>query len=173
MANILVVHYSRTGNTRRAAERVANALGADIEAITEPRSRAGILGYLRSGREAFLRRHPRIDPPRFDPARYDLVILAAPIWNMSLASPMLSYVAAHGRNIRQWALLLSCGGMGMERVRQQLERAMGAAPRTTTVITDEDRARGRESARIDELAAAVRPLVRARPSDVGAERLSH
>ena len=57
MANFrtLVVHYSRTGTTRKVAESLAAKLLCDSEVIIEERDRSGLLGYLRSLFEA--RRH--------------------------------------------------------------------------------------------------------------------
>src|SRR5262245_20444151 len=46
---VLVTYYSRSGHTRRLAERIAQVLGADLEPIVDQRPRAGLLGYLRSG----------------------------------------------------------------------------------------------------------------------------
>ena len=52
MSRILVVDYSRTGNTHLVAKAIAHDCGADLERIREVRSRRGLWGYLRSAREA-------------------------------------------------------------------------------------------------------------------------
>ena len=52
MSRILVVDYSRTGNTHLVAKAIAHVCGADLERIREVRSRRGLWGYLRSAREA-------------------------------------------------------------------------------------------------------------------------
>jgi hypothetical protein len=43
---ILVVHYSRSGNTERVAKDIAARRGADIEQIVDLRDRRGFTGFL-------------------------------------------------------------------------------------------------------------------------------
>lgn len=52
MSDILCIYYSRTGHTRRAVKEIAEALDAEIVAITDGRDRSGWKGYLRSGMDA-------------------------------------------------------------------------------------------------------------------------
>ena len=52
---VLVVYYSRTGNTRFVAEAVAQSLEADIEEIKDGKNRMGIFGFLRCGYEAIFK----------------------------------------------------------------------------------------------------------------------
>lgn len=40
MSDILCIYYSRTGHTRRAVKEIAEALGAEITAITDDCDRA-------------------------------------------------------------------------------------------------------------------------------------
>ncbi len=159
MAKVLVVYFSRSGNTRAAARRMAEALDADLEVISESTNRTGPLGYLRSGREAFLRRKPPIGAPRYDPSRYELVIVASPIWNFSLASPVRTYLSANRAGIKRFAALLTCGGMGSERVIRQMEEAVGRRARVTAVVTDLDRARDSDGARVDDFVETIRLLL--------------
>ena len=71
MNQVLVVYYSRTGHTRQIAEAIAADCGADLEAIRDARSRRGLLGGLRSAREAWLERLGEIREIEKDPERYD------------------------------------------------------------------------------------------------------
>ncbi len=49
MKKILVAYYSKTGNTKRAAEDIAKSLGADLEEIKDKRNRKGFGRGLRAG----------------------------------------------------------------------------------------------------------------------------
>ena len=53
---MLVVFYSRTGNTRKVAEELEKVLECDMEEIIDTKNRSGSLGYLRSGRDAMNRK---------------------------------------------------------------------------------------------------------------------
>ena len=52
MSDILCIYYSRTGHTRRAVKEIAEALGAEITAITDDCDRSGWRGYMRCGMDA-------------------------------------------------------------------------------------------------------------------------
>ena len=48
----LVIYYTRTGNTKFAAETIAAELGADIEEVIDLKNRQGKLNWLTAGRDA-------------------------------------------------------------------------------------------------------------------------
>ena len=54
----LVIYYSRTGNTRFAAETVAAEIGADVEEVVDLKNRKGRLNYLPAGRDALQSAYP-------------------------------------------------------------------------------------------------------------------
>lgn len=105
---VLVVFYSRTGNTRVVAEAIAKRLRADIEEIKDEKNRSGILGFLRSGYEAVVGKLADIHPVGRNPEGYDLVIVGSPIWVGRLSSPVRAYMALHGRAIRNIVLFCTC-----------------------------------------------------------------
>jgi len=62
--NILVVFYSRSGNTKKVATDIASALGADLEEIVEKKNRQGNLGWLSGGRDAMKKAQTEIEMER-------------------------------------------------------------------------------------------------------------
>ena len=158
---ILVAYYSRTGNTRKIASEVAAALRADVDEISDFEDRSGIRGYLRSGRQAFWHRVVPLRPLRFQPGGYDLVVIGTPIWNVSLPSPVRAYLREHRRAIRASAFFCTCGGMGMERVFQQMSDESGQSPIAKLVVFEAklDTPEARNDVR--EFVAKVRQEIRA------------
>ena len=162
---VLVVFYSRSGNTRRVAHAIAEELHADVEEIIDRRDRRGLLGYLRAGRDAWRQRETPIDSPRSDPRSYDLVIAGSPVWSGSLASAMRTYLACYRNALTEVAFFLTHGGSARERVFRQMTEVAGRAPLRTLAIREKelsggewmDRARGfaRELGRLVELGTAV------------------
>ena len=132
----LVIYYSRSGNTKRIAEQVATALGADLEAIADPTVRSGLRGYQRSGFQAFFHRTVDIGPVARDPASYDLVVVGTPIWNVSLSSPVRSYLRRYRASLPAVAFFCTCGGMGMARVFAQMARESRQQPKATLVVRE-------------------------------------
>lgn len=127
----LVVYYSRTGNTADLARRIAVGLDAQIDEIIDRTNRQGILGYLRSGRDAWLERRTELVPAKIDPSAFDLVVIGTPIWNFSLSSPVRTFLADHRNTMRSVAFFCTMGGRGDERVFRQMQEACGKVPVAT------------------------------------------
>ena len=58
---ILVVYYSRTQTTKKIGQKISELLNCDIEGINEPTNRKGVLGFLKSGKEASFKIIPKIN----------------------------------------------------------------------------------------------------------------
>ena len=107
MSDILCIYYSRTGNTRRAVKEIAEALDAEIVAITDGRS--GWKGYLRSGMDAMKLSTKPLNP--FETARpleeYRLVIVGSPVWAGRMASPIRSLLKRRGLELHRVAYVVT------------------------------------------------------------------
>ncbi len=77
---VLVLYYSRTGNTEAVAKAMADELKADVEVLGDPVSYAGPLGYVLGGRDALKGRVAEIDALPKNPADYDLIVIGQPVW---------------------------------------------------------------------------------------------
>lgn len=154
---ILVVYYSRTGHTRRVAEETAATLRAEIEEIVDPENRLGLLGYLRSGRQAFFGQEAGIREPLKDPAGYDLVIIGTPVWNWSLSAPVRAYLTRCQRRLARPAVafFLTEGGSGEQRVLGQMEELLGKAPLEVMAVREADLESGRYHEKIRSFAESL------------------
>ncbi len=162
MPRVLIVYFSRTGYTRRIAEEIAAACGADIEPIQDVRARSGIWGYLRSGREAWRKRLIDIQPPTKRPSDYDLVVLGTPVWAGNICSPVRAYVAAHQENFMQVAFFCTQGGSGADKVLHDMAELCGRRPVASVALNDEEIKKGRYAEKLKQFLALV-----ARPAAAG------
>ncbi len=150
------MYYSRTGNTRRVAHALTEAMPCELEEIADNRDRGGLFAYLRSGFEAWFGKPVLLRESRFDPADFDLVIVGTPIWNSSVSSPVRSYLARHRGRIREVAFFITCGGSGIARVTRQLQELTGRPPRA--VLTLRERELGEVRRRVETFAAELRRI---------------
>lgn len=90
--NALVVYYSRTGRTRKAAEEIASALSADLEELRDNKKRSGPIGFIKSGIEARSGRTVNLEPLSHDPATYDIVVVGTPVWAGTMSSPVRTFL---------------------------------------------------------------------------------
>jgi len=158
MARTLVVYFSRTGRTRRIALEIAAALGADVERIEEPQDRSGFFGYWRSGREAYRKLSPVIEPAVRDPSGYALVIVGTPIWAGHVSSPVRTYVGAHAGRFRNVALFCTHGGSSAGKVFGEIAELAGSEPVATLALKEREIEAGTYAGRlrqfVDTVAAA-------------------
>lgn len=108
MDNILVVCYSFTGVSRRAAQLLCSHHGWPLAEITD----VGTRGNWRCVLDSLLRRRPEIRYQGPAPEGFGTVVLVAPIWMYRLAGPMRSFVAREKAALRRVAVVCTMGGGG-------------------------------------------------------------
>ena len=124
---ILLAYYSRTGNTRVVAEAISEKLGCDLEEITEPKNRNGLMGYMSAGSDAQKAIITAINPTKQNVEEYDLVIVGTPIWAWNISAPIRSYLAANIGKFPQIAFYITLDGRPGETLRN-METVAGKAP---------------------------------------------
>jgi flavodoxin len=134
-STILVVFYSRSGTTRMIAEALSEALKCDLEEITEPKPRTGLLGYIRSLLEARRKRPSIIAPKKHDVSSYDLVVIGTPVWAWSLSSPVRAYLMATASQLPEVAFFCTLGARGSKSTFAQMMATVGKKPRAVCAIT--------------------------------------
>ncbi len=132
----LVVYYSRTGNTRRAAERIAQSVSADLEELKEETERSGLRGYVSGGRDALRRRPAALLPVERDPSAYDLVIVGSPIWAFTLCPAVRTYLMQSAAAIKRAAFFCTHGGGGPSRAYADAEMLLGQPLVATLSLRD-------------------------------------
>ena len=106
----LVVYYSKTGVTRKAAVAISRMLGSDIEEIVDSKDRSGIIGWLTGGGDSYLKKLTDIKRPKKDPSKYKLVILGTPVWAFTLTPAVRTYIAKRCRRLKKVAFFCTNGG---------------------------------------------------------------
>ncbi len=89
--NALVVYYSRTGTTRKVAEKLAALLNCVSEEIHDTANRKGMLDGLSAGKDATSEKLTKLEKVKTDPAAYDIVIIGTPTWNQRVSTPIRTY----------------------------------------------------------------------------------
>lgn len=130
----LVAYYSWTGKTAEIAKAIAAELGADLEAISEPKPRRGVFAFLRSALEARGKEAAPILPLSRRAGDYDIVILGSPVWAGRIASPMRAYIERERVNLKQVAFFCTLGGANGEQALADLREACGLDPRAELLI---------------------------------------
>lgn len=89
----LVVYYSMSGKTRKAATERATKEDADILEVKKQKPYSVITAFLFGARAAMAQKTVEIGALKCDFAAYDKIILAAPIWGGFPAPPINNVIA--------------------------------------------------------------------------------
>lgn len=135
MNNVLVIVYSYTGTSRRAAQLLCSQQGWDMAEITDARPRSGTLGSWRCVLDSFFRRRPAIRYDGPPPSDFDAVVLVSPIWMLQLAGPMRSFVAQQRERLPDVAVLSVMGGQGAPNAAAEIGKLLGRAPILSAAVT--------------------------------------
>jgi flavodoxin len=127
-SKILVVYYSRTGNTAQVGQAIAKTTGADVEVLKDTVPRAGAMGFLRSLRDAFKQGTTTIQPLGVDPSKYELVIIGTPDWGQSVSAPARAFLTAHHNKLTSVAFFLTNGTQDHDKVFAEMGALVGRKP---------------------------------------------
>jgi flavodoxin len=109
----LVVYYSRSGHTRQVAELLAEKLSADLQELVDSNSRKGLIGWLKSGRDAIKQRETELAPLDHRPEDYDLVVVGTPVWAAHPAPAVRTFLGSHdlgGKRVAFFCTMSARGG---------------------------------------------------------------
>lgn len=126
----LVVYYSRTGQTKFVAERIATELEADIEEIVDLKNRKGWIGFLKAGYEATAKKETKIGEMGKSPSNYDLIVVGTPVWNSRPASAIRTYLKINDLSEKKVAVFCTNDREGLEKA---IERTKSLMPNATVV----------------------------------------
>jgi flavodoxin len=101
--NALVVYYSRTGTTKKVAERTSTLLGCDIEEIHDTTNRSGPVGWMRAGRDSGSKKLTTLEIVKKDPAEFDTAVIGTPIWNHTISTPIRTYISHYKEHFKNVA----------------------------------------------------------------------
>ena len=135
-----VIYYSMSGNTGMAAERIAEATGADLIEI-RPGKRypdKGLKKFLWGGKSAVMGEKPKLEPYAFSADRYDRIIFGFPVWAGNITPPLRTFIAenAEGLKGKKTAAFACQSGSGAEKAFGRLEECLGTALDARLVLID-------------------------------------
>jgi flavodoxin len=79
--NTCVAYFSKVGNTKIAAEYLAEKIGAEIIALSDGTNYKGIIGFLKGGMNASLAKKATLDTSVFEQiSKFERIVLATPVW---------------------------------------------------------------------------------------------
>lgn len=134
----IVIFYSRKGSTKKIGELISNNLNCDFEEIYDTKKRSGILGFLRSGKDATLGKLTIIKEIDKNPELYELIILGTPVWNKRVSSPIRTYIVENKSKFRNVGFFCTEGKKGGQRTFEIMAKLCDKTPISTLELTKKD-----------------------------------
>lgn len=161
---MLVVYYSRSGNSRAVATEIARATGgAEVEEIRDAVDRTGRFGYWRSFLDGMLGMTTTIAPSTHRVSDYDVVIVGGPVWVSAPSSPVRSWLRAHRDELHAVAFFLTHGGTARDKVLATMEKVCGRAPLAVLSVRERERGTPEAAAMISAFAGEIRKAMSSAP----------
>lgn len=151
----LIVYYSRTGTTKKVAQRLSQEIGAASEEIVDLKKRAGWWSFPGAGFDAILKRKTRIKPPEKNPADYELVIIGTPIWAGLMAPAARTYLTEQHDKIKKVAFLATMGGSGLTKAWPDMQAVCRQVPMATLAVSSKQMSDGEYLAALKGFAAKL------------------
>jgi len=114
--NILVIYYSRTGNTKFVAEEISVNLNADIKELIDKKNRQGFWGYFWAGHDAIVKAKTEIEEPNLDLDKYNLIFIGCPVWVANMPPAIRTFFDRIDLNNKKLVLFCTQDSTGGERV---------------------------------------------------------
>jgi len=134
----LVIFYSRTGCTRKAAKSIAASLKADLAEVFEKKKRHGVLGFVFAGRDAMKKALVEIIEPRHEPDSYDCVVVGTPVWAGSMVPAIRTYIEKNSSRFKSVAFF-ACGSSEQgQSFFQEMSKVSGKEPVATVCFRDKE-----------------------------------
>ena len=154
--NALILYYSRTGITKKAAEAIKEELGCECEQIFDTKDRSGALGYLGAGKDATTKALTELKPILRDPGKYDLLIIGTPVWAFTMATPIRTYIFEHHTKFKDVAFFCTLGNSGDSGTFKDMQNLSHKNPLAKLTLTSKEVNDARHIDRIKEFCNAVK-----------------
>lgn len=116
-AKVLIVYYSRTGNTRALAEQIRAATGGELVELEPveayPQDYQATVD--RARQEQSSSRWPQLKNDFRTVASYDVILLGSPSWGSTIAPPARTFLLENDLSGKTVALFMTHGGSGLGR----------------------------------------------------------
>ena len=135
---ILIIFYSRTGTTKTVANFLSKNISCDSEEIFDTKNRKGFFGYLKSGKDAMMKKLTILEKIDKDPGSYELIVIGTPIWASNMSTPIRTYIVENKEKFKRVAFFCTEGGRGGKKCFERMTELCDKDPVATLEINSKD-----------------------------------
>lgn len=153
--NILVVFYSRTDTTKKAAGKISEKLNASLEELVDKKDRGGVVGWIMSGRDAVKKTLADIEDCEKKTENYDLVVIGTPVWVGTMSSAVRTFITNNKNKFKKIATFTTQGGDKDQRVFGDIKELAGIDPVAELKLTTKEVKNDDFETKVDEFVQKI------------------
>lgn len=136
---ILVVYYSRSGETKKVAEDLARKLHGDLEEIKTAETYTGFIGYQRALYHSLFDIMPKVERIKKNLTDYDLILIGGPMWGGSMSAPVRSFLSKYKEKLKDVVFFCSQGAIfRRDNLFSQMQYVAGIIPWGTLSVSSRE-----------------------------------
>lgn len=109
MNNVLIVYFTRTGNSKKIAEQISIKLNCEVDEIIDQKKWKGIRGFLKGGLNSICEKTTKISYVK-NPKDYDILIIVSPVWATKVPPAIRTYIVENINSMKKYALIINNNG---------------------------------------------------------------
>ncbi len=126
---VKVLYFSRNGNSKRIAEKIAQKSGAEMSVITDDKKWKGIFGFIKGGAYAS---SWKVTTPLLSPVvswdQYDKIVIVSPVWANNVAPAVYSLLMKEKKIMNKLVLVINNSGSETDSAFSNIETKLGEIP---------------------------------------------
>ncbi|MFW5945292.1 MAG: flavodoxin family protein [Candidatus Natronoplasma sp.] len=134
----LVVYYSRTGNTKKVGQRIAEMLDCGKKEIFDKKDRSGSLGFLKGGWDAWREKMTDIYNNENGFTNHVHYIIGTPVWAGKMTPAVRTYLEKRKDYFKQVSFFCTHGGTGGEKTFNEMEEICDKKPEETLEVSEDE-----------------------------------
>ena len=128
----VIAYYSKSGNTKFVAEKIADRLHADLCEIIDKKNRKGIWGFLKGSLDA--RREKLTDIEISKPIdEYEMVVVGSPVWFGKMTPATRTFIVKNDFTNKKVTFFLTLGGSNSEKAMTNMKKSVEKSFQITEV----------------------------------------
>jgi len=120
---ILVAYYSRTGNTKFVAEKIAECLNAETCEVIDKKNRKGRLAFVTGGYASLRKKLTKIEASKTI-NNFDLIIIGSPVWADGITPAIRTFIEKNEFSGKKMAIFVTLKGENPEKALVNFKEAI-------------------------------------------------
>lgn len=133
-----IVFYSLNGNTRLAAQKIAEQINAELIEVFPKKAYhdKGFKKFFWGGKSAVMGEKPSLMPYEFNADNYDAVILGMPVWASCITPPIRTFIEDNKNSLadKDISVFLCQSGSGADKVLEKMKKLLGRTSFTAELV---------------------------------------